>query len=308
MNKITIGIITYNKAHLVRETILSCLEQDYPNKEILVIDNASSDHTQAVLKALPVRNVRNAINNGIGYGLVQLMNICKGKYIVYMCDDDVFTCPQVVSDIVEIFDKNPTVGVIGHYFYQYMNGYQGAVFVSRDKHIIRSSCNPSGIAYRKDNYEATNDLFIENPYIVKQALKKWDYAFMEYDTVAVRLHEGGNAATTYSYFDQKPNQSQTENWYKILGFPHIYYQYLAQLKNRYPKMLWREICVMIHIKPTVLLSPLFWFYTLTSLFVPSSVLRKLSNFYRHRLTRNFVKEIKRNNEKKQISYHFNKLQ
>ena len=41
--KVSIMIPTYNRAHYVVETIESSLTQDYPNIEVIVSDNASTD-------------------------------------------------------------------------------------------------------------------------------------------------------------------------------------------------------------------------------------------------------------------------
>ena len=43
--KVTIAIPTYNRAELLKISMQSVLDQDYPDFRILVLDNASSDNT-----------------------------------------------------------------------------------------------------------------------------------------------------------------------------------------------------------------------------------------------------------------------
>ena len=55
------------------------------------------------------------------------MDRAEGKYIVYLCADDIFTNSQVVSDIVKQFNEgDPEIGVIGRFFYFFMDGYNGS--------------------------------------------------------------------------------------------------------------------------------------------------------------------------------------
>ena len=114
---------------------------------------------------------------------------------------------------------------------------------------------------------------------------------IEYDTVAARFHPGGNTGTKETYYTESP----TQNWIDLLGKFQDFPMFI-QLKNRAPKLLWREICLHVINDRTVLLSPSFWFYGLISLLVPRPILKKLSNFYRHRIARKHAVIIERPNE------------
>lgn len=48
--KVSIIIPTYNCAQYIELALLSALEQTYQNKEIIIIDDGSTDDTRAVLK------------------------------------------------------------------------------------------------------------------------------------------------------------------------------------------------------------------------------------------------------------------
>ena len=49
---VTVGIPTFNRAGLLRETIQSVLGQTYSNFRLIVSDNASTDETQEVVASL----------------------------------------------------------------------------------------------------------------------------------------------------------------------------------------------------------------------------------------------------------------
>jgi glycosyltransferase involved in cell wall biosynthesis len=294
---VSIVLPVFNNRRLVGESIRSALCQSYADKEIIVIDDCSTDDTVEMAGNYAVRLYRNERNLGLGGNLSECVMKAKGDIIIILCQDDIFTHNEVVSDMVKIFEANPKVGVIGRYYYQYLDGYEGAVMTIRGN-IYTSSCQPSGIGFRKEAIVGnfTNKLFIEVPDMVKKVISSgWDYHIIKYDTIAARLHPGvkGNAATSPSYYKVTPPQSPTLNWLSVTPDMTFFFMGFIQLKNRAPWLLLNEIWITIMIKPKVLLNIGFWFCALVAIIVPGCVLRRLSNFYRHRITRRFCKIIER---------------
>ena len=297
MPKVSIIMPVYNQERIVEESIQSALNQDYQDKEIVVIDDCSNDHTRFMCLGYPIKLFRNPFTLGLGGNLNECIKKSSGEYIIILCGDDLFTHKSVVSDMVKIFEDNPKVGVIGRYYYQYLDGYKGAVMTIRG-YILTSSCQPSGIGFRRSamRYAFVNKIFVEVPYMVKRTINnEWDYEIIKYDTVAARLHFGakGNAAIRPSYYKTTPQQSPTRNWYEVLGEPIGGYMGFIMLKNRANWLLIGEIKETIKLNPKCLLNIGFWFCTIIALIVPSFILKHLSNFYRHRITRYFVHIIER---------------
>ena len=297
-NKITVAIPVFNNEKHIAEAIESALMQDYPLKEILVINDQSTDNTanlvieKYVWKRKPVRLLYNEFNLGIGKNLEKLMTECKTKYILYLCADDVLTHPKVLSDVVRIFDDNPAIGVIGCYKYYFLDGHEGAIGVCRDNNILTSSCCPSGMAFRKMDIVGTNKIFVEMPSIVAQYLPKYRWTIMEYDTVACRYSPGVNTGTKSSYYTESP----TQNWIDLLGQNYQDFPVFITLKNRASfKMLMEEIWLHIRNDKFVMLKSGFWLHALIAIFLPSWILRNVSKFYRHRITRRNAKIIERPN-------------
>jgi glycosyltransferase involved in cell wall biosynthesis len=281
---VTIAIPSYNQERTIDEAIVSAIMQDYPDKEILVIDDASTDNTAYLINWFDVRLIRNVTNLGIGCNLTKCMNEAKGDYLIYLCGDDFFAHASVVSDMVKIFKDNFRVGVIDRNYYQFINGHKGAVGAVREENILVSSVNPSGMGFRKSamNGEFSNKIFIEMPSMVNNVLNDgWSYYKLNYDTVAVRLH-ANNTCVNSSYYNDSPTKS-----FATMVPNYICYGVLITLKNRCPERLLKEMLEIIKRKPLCLLSLNFWACSLLAIMLPRVALTKLSNFYRHRIQRNF---------------------
>jgi glycosyltransferase involved in cell wall biosynthesis len=111
--KITILVPCFNQESIIRETIESALNQDYPYKKILCIDDASIDKTAEIVKEYVVQLIVNKKNLGFTQNFNKLIECCKTEYFIFLCGDDVFTDRRVVSDVVKILDDFPEAGVVG---------------------------------------------------------------------------------------------------------------------------------------------------------------------------------------------------
>ena len=293
--KVSIIMPVYNEENIVKQSIFSALSQDYRDKEIVVIDDNSRDRTYQACESFPVKLYKNKRNLGLAKNLNECISKSIGEIIVILCGDDVFTHQSVVSDMVKLFE-NPKVGVVGRYYYQYLDGYQGAVMTIRGD-IFTSSCQPSGIGFRRKALKGwfSDKMFIEVPSMIKNVLEDWEYRIIKYDTIAARLHKS-NAAICPNYYKRYLSQSPTLNWHKILGKPIGMFLGLIQIKNRVPQLLFREILVTIKLNPKVLFNLGFWICALTAVIVPRWILIPLSQFYRHRITRRFCEIIRRPDE------------
>lgn len=108
---VSIAIITYNQKDYLRECIESCLAQDYPNFEIVIADDGSTDGTQDMLeeyfKQYPGIFVLklSETNEGITANSNIAHFACKGKYIAWMGGDDLML-PGKVSKQVKYMEAN----------------------------------------------------------------------------------------------------------------------------------------------------------------------------------------------------------
>ena len=104
---------TYNQRRYIVESLRSSLAQTYPNIEVVLVDDASTDDTLALVSSMPefesVRVVRQERNQGGAEARNNGCRVAKGRYIVYQDSDDVLE-PNHVQTMVDILKANPDVG------------------------------------------------------------------------------------------------------------------------------------------------------------------------------------------------------
>jgi len=116
---VSVAIITYNQKEYLKECIESILEQDYPNIEIVVADDASSDGTQEMLqeynKKYPEKFVLKLSkqNQGITKNSNLAHFACSGKYIAWMGGDDLML-PGKIRKQVEYMENNSNCAICYH--------------------------------------------------------------------------------------------------------------------------------------------------------------------------------------------------
>ena len=110
---VTISVLSYQRRNAVVRVIESALAQDYPNLEVIVVDNGSGEEVTGFLRArfpqvtlidLPENTGTAARNRGI--------EAAKGEIIVTLDNDVYFDDSRAVSRIVEAFERHPGAGCV----------------------------------------------------------------------------------------------------------------------------------------------------------------------------------------------------
>lgn len=115
---VSVNICTFNRANLISKAINSVLTQNYPNIEIIVVDDYSSDNTEDIVKDLSKNNpnifyYKNPQNIGMTPSRIVMMEKSSGKYIAVLDSDDYWTDTNKISDQVELLENNPEIGLVG---------------------------------------------------------------------------------------------------------------------------------------------------------------------------------------------------
>lgn len=87
---VTIGITTYNCVDTIARTLQSVQSEVWPNYEIVIVDDGSTDGTPDFIESLAVPGLRMFINDrnyGTPYTRNRLAAKARGKYLMF-CDDD----------------------------------------------------------------------------------------------------------------------------------------------------------------------------------------------------------------------------
>ena len=100
----------YNMEETIGKTIESLLNQDYPNKEIIVINDGSVDNTEEILKKYPIKYITTE-NKGISHAKNIGYKNSKGEFIAFT-DADCELDKSWTKNILKGFtDEN--VGLVG---------------------------------------------------------------------------------------------------------------------------------------------------------------------------------------------------
>lgn len=113
---VSILIPCFNEGENVRETIEYLLKQQYPNYEIIAINDGSKDNTLDILHELAdqhpkIRVVNLASNQGKAVGL-RTAALLSNSEILIGIDGDALLAPNATAWIVRHFLDNPNVGAV----------------------------------------------------------------------------------------------------------------------------------------------------------------------------------------------------
>ncbi|MFC1785801.1 glycosyltransferase, partial [Candidatus Neomarinimicrobiota bacterium] len=91
--ELTIIICTFNRGHLLSETLPFLFQQNVSedNYHVLIVDNNSTDNTSEIINGFKKRydnlSVINEYNQGLAYARNTGMNVATTDWIVYLDDD-----------------------------------------------------------------------------------------------------------------------------------------------------------------------------------------------------------------------------
>ena len=112
---VTIGVCTYNRADgYFVDALRSAVAQSYPNLEIVVSDNGSTDHTEEVVESfgdLRIRYVKREQNIGPVNNFNACLGDARGEFFLLLHDDDVLD-PDFVEACMDAVGDDTDVGVI----------------------------------------------------------------------------------------------------------------------------------------------------------------------------------------------------
>jgi len=111
--KVSVCIPSYNCARYLPEAIESVLEQEFRDFELLIIDDASTDGSRAIIEKYAALDCRVAVqSNPVNLGAVPNWNRClaqaKGDYVKFLCCDDTLATAQALGKLAGLLEASPS--------------------------------------------------------------------------------------------------------------------------------------------------------------------------------------------------------
>ena len=132
--KISVIIPVYCASATIKKAIRSIQNQTLKEIEIILFDDASPDNSYKIMKELQeedprIKLFKNEVNRGVFYTRLTASKKAKGKYIMYLDNDDMFSRSDIFNILYNEIEKT------GHDIIEF-NGYS-----THDYHLINKEKN-----------------------------------------------------------------------------------------------------------------------------------------------------------------------
>src|SRR5438093_1456319 len=110
---VSVIVPVFNGERYLRESLDSIIAQSYPRPEVLIMDDASTDGTPAIIASYGDRVCchRQSRNRGIYGNMNDGIALARGEYIAIYHADDVYH-PSIIEREVAFLESHPAAGAV----------------------------------------------------------------------------------------------------------------------------------------------------------------------------------------------------
>lgn len=254
MSKISIAIVTYNRAPYICAAIASVVCQTNSDWELIIVDDASTDNTKlkidnCVKGDQRVKYIKNYKNLGISESRNVALQAASGKYMAILDSDDIWADNTKLQKQYDFLEKNEEYVLVG-----------GAVIeINETGHETNRYKNPTtDVSIRKG-------ILLRNPFINSSVMYKRDEALKcggyekytvgeDYD-LFLKLGQKGKLFNLSDYLVKYRKHDSGITWSKrvlaaqdhlniISKFKHVYPNYFLALIKGYMRLLLTKILML----------------------------------------------------------------
>jgi len=111
--RISVVTPSYNQGQVLERTILSVLNQGYPNLEYIIMDGGSNDGSVEIIRRYERHLARwvSEKDGGQGDAIRRGFRLCTGRILAYLNSDDVYL-PDTLRRVGRLFRDRPGVDVV----------------------------------------------------------------------------------------------------------------------------------------------------------------------------------------------------
>ncbi|GAB3888515.1 glycosyltransferase family 2 protein [Spirosoma agri] len=240
--KLTVVTPSYNQVEYLERTILSVLNQQYPNLEYFIIDGGSTDGSLEIIKKYEPflagwvsekdRGQTDAINKGF--------RMATGDYVAFQNSDDVFA-PDAFSCVANAWRKAPNTDV-----------FFGDMYITDEKDVILEELRAPKFCVECQIYEGmqvfNQSLFIKRERLEQFGLLDESLRFViDYEIVSrLGVQEGVQFRHVDGFwggFRVQPNaKSSTIQTVGTSEHQSVKEKYQPQLRSAFGEAFWRRYC------------------------------------------------------------------
>jgi GT2 family glycosyltransferase len=154
---VSIVVVNFNGGDLLRQCLITLLDTDYSNYEIIVVDNASTDESfieiiDSFATDPRIKLVENSENVGHSEGCNIGARVAAGKYIVFIDSDIKFEAENWLKELVNVMEHDSTIGVA-----------QAKIVLSENKSCLDCVCLAvDALGTWAANYGSNEEMLKEN--------------------------------------------------------------------------------------------------------------------------------------------------
>lgn len=274
---VSIIVPCYNHEPFITQSLASILADDYPNKEIIIANDGSTDGSANVIEAWVASHQHllsilfiNRENKGVCATLNEMVRQSSGKYIVLLASDDVLI-NNTIAERVQILEKLEHAGklvlvsdaqVVDEHnqiiLPSSMTGYNKGNkhnYLNDDGILYETIMNPSisgaTVMINRSIFEKIGpypeDLRAEDWFFYQRAASLKAISFYDKAVSLYRVHTGSSSGRSASLKTQKAlMRAMLLTYYRnIHFFPTLRFKVLGI--NRLIKYAWRMLKVNIKI-------------------------------------------------------------
>jgi glycosyltransferase involved in cell wall biosynthesis len=113
--KVSIGLPVYNGEKFVAAALDSLLAQTFPDFELIISDNASTDRTSEICREyagrdMRIRYVRHEVNGGAPWNFNEAFRLARGQYFKWHAADDL-CAPTFLERCVAVLNADPSIAL-----------------------------------------------------------------------------------------------------------------------------------------------------------------------------------------------------
>jgi glycosyltransferase involved in cell wall biosynthesis len=147
---VSIALCTYNGEAYLKEQLSSLINQTYPNFEIVIIDDCSTDNTWAILNSYQdqanLKIYQNERNLGYVKNFEKALSFCTGEFIAFCDQDDIWDeqkiakLAEAIGDNLLVYCDSELIDEKGNSLGQKMSDLRNFINGSKPEAFIFSNC------------------------------------------------------------------------------------------------------------------------------------------------------------------------